>query len=68
MRKILCTGFTFALLTLALASAPKAGAADYSNCRYTCSCTGTPLRCCTSGGVETCKPTTEILCPQVITC
>jgi hypothetical protein len=69
MRKILCT--VFMLLAVAAAGfAPAADAASGlpSNCTYKCSCSGTPLKCCTSNGVQTCKVTGDIACPQVYTC
>jgi hypothetical protein len=70
MRKVICTSFMLLAVTLAAGSgAPKADAAiEPLNCRYTCSCSGTPLRCCTNGGVESCKPTNVIACPQVYNC
>lgn len=46
------------------ASLPKADAAA---CRNRCVC-GTPMKCCTNNGVETCKPTTGFQCPQVFPC
>ncbi|HTG35550.1 MAG TPA: hypothetical protein VLB76_21730 [Thermoanaerobaculia bacterium] len=64
MRKLLCTGFLLGVLSLAFSAAPAANAAGSTTCTYKCSCTGAPLKCCGT----TCKPTTEILCPQVITC
>jgi hypothetical protein len=69
MRKILCT--LFMLLAVAAAGiAPAANAAIGlpSNCTYKCSCSGTPLKCCTTNGVESCKVTGDIACPQVYNC
>jgi hypothetical protein len=66
MRKLLCTGFLFGVLALAFGSAPSS--AVISNCRYTCTCAGQPLKCCTTNGVETCKPTSDIGCTQGYNC
>lgn len=33
-------------------------------CRFKCIC-GTSYKCCTTNGVETCKPAAGIQCPQV---
>lgn len=70
MRKILTAlAFVFALAFTAGAVAPGTAQAAGGDCYYTCSCTGTPLRCCrTSTGGVACKPTDVIQCPQVITC
>jgi hypothetical protein len=68
MRKLICTGFLFGVLSLALGSTPSGAVISPTNCTYKCSCTGQPLKCCTSNGVESCKPTSDIGCPQVITC
>ena len=67
MRKLLCTGFALTLLTLALGSSVRSAEAA-TTCRYKCSCSGAPLKCCTTDGVESCKPTSDIQCPQVYTC
>lgn len=69
MRKIVVAAalvFAFAFALGVAAPAPVEAASD---CFYTCSCTGTPLRCCeTSTGGVACKPTNDIRCPQIITC
>lgn len=69
MRKILCTVLMLSAVTAA-SIAPSANAAIGlpSNCTYKCSCSGTPLKCCTNNGVETCKVTGDIACPQVYNC
>lgn len=45
--------------------------AQAADCYYTCSCNGTPLRCCTTiGGGVSCKVDTSGVwqCPQVNNC
>lgn len=75
MRKLFASlSIVFALAFTLGAFAPPAeaiggGGQLPSNCHYECSCTGAPLRCCTtSTGGESCKPTDDIACPQIITC
>lgn len=69
MRKLfavlaLVFAFAFALGTVAPGTAEAA-----SDCYYTCSCSGTPLYCCTtSTGSVSCKPTDDFQCPQVYDC
>jgi len=65
MRKLCSCLVLLALTAFAGASAPRA---DAASCTYKCSCSGTPLKCCTTNGQEVCKPTADILCPQVYTC
>lgn len=70
MRKVICTlGMLVAVVAAVATSASTAsGATLPSNCRYKCSCSGTPLKCCTTNGVESCKVTGDISCPQIHTC
>jgi hypothetical protein len=42
--------------------------AQAATCVHTCSCTGTPVYCCTVNGVTTCKLDKGRYCPQIITC
>jgi hypothetical protein len=67
MRKLLCTGFLLGVLSLAF-GAPSANAVSPVGCTYQCTCAGQPLKCCPSGGVQVCKPTTEIGCTQQYNC
>lgn len=67
MRKILVAALVVFALALAMgATAPTP--AQAGNCYYTCSCTGTPLFCCVSNGVTTCKLAHGFYCPQIVTC
>lgn len=70
MRKSLAAlSLVFALAFTFGAIGPGTADAGFGNCFYTCSCTGTPLRCCESAdGSVACKPTDDFRCPQVITC
>jgi hypothetical protein len=68
MRKLICTGFLFGVLSLALGSAPSGAVLSPPNCRYVCTCAGQALKCCTSGSVEVCNPTSEIGCTQGYNC
>lgn len=71
MRKAICTlGMLVAVVAAVAtsASAASGGGTLPSNCRYKCSCSGTPLKCCTNNGVESCKVTGDIQCPQIYTC
>lgn len=70
MRKLLVAlSLVFALAFTVGAFAPGTAEAGAGNCYYTCSCDGTPLRCCeTSTGGVACKPTIGFECPQVYDC
>ncbi|HEX7180536.1 MAG TPA: hypothetical protein VF756_01745 [Thermoanaerobaculia bacterium] len=49
----------------AIATTPRpAEAGPGGNCFDRCEC-GTGYRCCTFDGVTTCKPSGEVLCPQI---
>ncbi len=56
----------FAMAFIAGMSVPTV--AQAATCVHTCSCTGTPVYCCTTNGVTTCKLDKNRYCPQIITC
>ncbi len=67
MRKFIVVALIVFAMAFAIgATAPTS--VNAANCYYTCSCTGTPLYCCKSGTVTTCKVTKGFQCPQIITC
>ncbi len=61
--------FVLALIAgLVVAPAQAAGGGGGTNCYYTCSCEGTPLRCCTTSSGTFCTVTDVIQCPQIYNC
>ncbi|MFZ1685543.1 MAG: hypothetical protein WAU88_15610 [Candidatus Zixiibacteriota bacterium] len=67
MRKSLVIALTvFAMAFVAGMSVPTS--AQAATCSHTCSCSGTPLYCCTTNGVTTCRLDKGRYCPQVYTC
>lgn len=67
MKKVLATlAFVFAAtFAVGFTTSSKVEA---TNCYYTCSCAGAPLRCCVTNGVTTCTWTNKIKCLAIITC
>jgi hypothetical protein len=67
MRKLFAAAGIVFVTTFAIgATLPKA---DAISCRYRCICS-VPHKCCTTNGVETCKPVSNspIQCPQSFPC
>lgn len=63
MKTLRLLGIVFVLTFAVGASMVKVQAGP---CRYKCIC-GTPYKCCTTNGVESCKPAPDapIACPQI---
>ena len=64
IRKAILLVGVFALCFAASASLSKVEA---TTCTYRCICSRA-YKCCTTDGVETCKPSNLIRCPQVQPC
>lgn len=67
MRKVI--GSLLGVFALAFVLGAALGPVDAAPCTYKCICS-VPHKCCTSGGVTTCKPApnSPLQCPQVHDC
>jgi hypothetical protein len=64
---VFAVGFTVGATGTQDASAAGKGGGG-SNCYYTCTCEGTPLKCCVTIFGTSCKVTDEIGCTQEMGC
>ncbi len=70
MRKILIAALTVFALAFAVGMISTTPAQALTVCWYACDCNGTPLKCCKSGNVTTCKvvKNSPLQCTQGANC